>query len=126
MQPEQTWIASWVSSQQLTEPHNLPPAPGLPDSTLRQIVQLSLGGERLRVSFSNLFGNAPLTLKRARLAVSTGGSVIDPASDTALTFGLGTDTGATVQVEWPSGAKQSFPNVPANRKIVIEEGRGIR
>jgi lysophospholipase L1-like esterase len=86
MHLEQTWIASWVSSQQLTEPHNLPPAPGLPDSTLRQIVQLSLGGERLRVSFSNLFGNAPLTLKHARLAVSTGGSSIDPASDTALTF----------------------------------------
>ena len=86
MNSEMTWIGSWVSAQQLTEPHNLPPAPGLPNSTLRQIAQLSLGGERLRVSFSNLFGDAPLTLKRAQLAVSTGGSAIDPASDTALTF----------------------------------------
>jgi lysophospholipase L1-like esterase len=81
------WIASWVSAQQLTEPGNLPPAPGLANSTLRQIVQLSLGGDRLRISFSNLFGNAPLELRRAHVARSEGGSAIDPESGSELTFG---------------------------------------
>jgi lysophospholipase L1-like esterase len=80
------WIGSWVSAQQLTEPNNLPPAPGLADSTLRQIVQLSLGGERLRVSLSNLFGNTPLVISGAHVAASAGGSAIEPASDTTLTF----------------------------------------
>ncbi len=80
------WIGSWVSAQQLTEPHNLPPEPGLPHATLRQIIQLALGGERLRFSFSNEFGNAPLTLVRAHVALSAGGSAIAPHSDTRLTF----------------------------------------
>jgi hypothetical protein len=54
------------------------------------------------------------------------GSSYCSQSDLALTFGLGSDTSATIQVEWPSGTKQSFPNVPANRRIVIDEGKGIR
>jgi lysophospholipase L1-like esterase len=83
---EKAWIASWVSAQQLTEPHNLPPAPGLSNATLRQVIQLALGGERLRLRFSNEFGNAPLTLRRAGVALSKGGSAIEPQSNTALTF----------------------------------------
>ncbi len=54
------------------------------------------------------------------------GSSYCSQSDLAITFGLGAETSANVQVEWPSGARQSFANVPANRRIVIEEGRGIR
>jgi len=75
-----------VSSQQLTEPNNLPPAPGLANSTLRQMAQLSLGGERLRFSFSNQFGNAALTLTSAHVALAAGGGAIDPESDAPLTF----------------------------------------
>src|SRR5687768_9826177 len=33
------WIPAWVSAQQLTEPHNMPPAPGFAGAALRQIVQ---------------------------------------------------------------------------------------
>jgi lysophospholipase L1-like esterase len=50
------------------------------------MVQLSLGGERLRFSFSNQFGNAPLTLTSAHVALSLGGGAIDPASGAALSF----------------------------------------
>jgi hypothetical protein len=28
-------------------------------------------------------------------------------------------------VAWPSGAKESFRDVPANRLVVIQEGKGI-
>jgi lysophospholipase L1-like esterase len=80
------WVGSWVSAQQLTEPRNLPPAPGFPSSTLRQIAQLSLGGHSIRITFSNLYGNAPLSILRAHVARSAGGSAIDAASDTPLLF----------------------------------------
>ncbi len=54
------------------------------------------------------------------------GSTYASQSDLALTFGLGADTSVkTVQVEWPSGAKQSFSNVPANQFVTIDEARGI-
>ena len=33
-----------------------------PDATLRQLVHVSLGGARLRVRISNLYGTAPLTI----------------------------------------------------------------
>jgi lysophospholipase L1-like esterase len=83
---ELAWVGSWVSAQQLTEPKNLPPAPGFPSSTLRQIAQLSLGGKSLRITFSNLYGDAPLTLTSAHVARSAGGSAIELASDTPLLF----------------------------------------
>ena len=83
---EVNWVASWVSAQQLTEPGNLPPAPGLAGQTLRQVIQPTLGGSRLRVTFSNAYGEAPLTVSSAHVAAARVGSAIDPASGRALTF----------------------------------------
>ena len=80
------WVASWVAAQQLTEPHNLPPAPGLAGQTLRQMIQPSLGGRRLRVTLSNAFGDGDLTVDSVRVARSAGLAAIDPSSDRALTF----------------------------------------
>jgi hypothetical protein len=54
------------------------------------------------------------------------GSSYASQSDLALTFGLGQDTAVTsLQVEWPSGTKQKFANVPANRAIIVDEAKGI-
>jgi lysophospholipase L1-like esterase len=83
---KECWIGTWVSGQQLTEPHNNPPAPGLSNNTLRQVVHVTLGGSKLRVQFSNAYGSSPVTIKAAHLAVSKGGSAIDPGTDKALTF----------------------------------------
>jgi hypothetical protein len=59
------WVGTWASAPQLTEPSNLPPAPGFADTTLRQIVHVSIGGKQLRVRFSNAFGTKPLTITSA-------------------------------------------------------------
>jgi lysophospholipase L1-like esterase len=80
------WVGTWGTSPQLTEPRNLPPAPGLASNTLRQIVQVSIGGEKLRVRFSNDFGTNPVTMTSVHLALSAGGSAIETSSDQALTF----------------------------------------
>ncbi|HWF08364.1 MAG TPA: CRTAC1 family protein [Bryobacteraceae bacterium] len=54
------------------------------------------------------------------------GSSYASQSDLALTFGLGQDATVTaLQVEWPSGIKQRFSNVAANRAIVVDESKGI-
>ena len=83
---ESIWIPTWVSSQQLTEPHNLPPEPGLSGCTLRQIVRPTLRGTRVRVVFSNEYGNAPLTIEAAHIAQSTGDASIDSGSQAQLLF----------------------------------------
>jgi hypothetical protein len=53
------------------------------------------------------------------------GSSYCSQSDLALTFGLGKDPKATLDVEWPSGQKQRLADVPANQFITVEEGKGI-
>jgi lysophospholipase L1-like esterase len=84
---ESAWVGTWGTAPQLTEPNNMPPAPGLSGSTLRQIAQVAIGGRLLRARFSNAFGDGPLTLRAVHVAASEGGSAVDPSTGRALTFG---------------------------------------
>jgi lysophospholipase L1-like esterase len=86
--PEATaWIGTWRTAPQLVEPRNLPPVPGLSNNTLRQVVRISLGGDSLRVRFSNEFSTSSVTLNVVHIAASAGSSAIDPDTDRALKFG---------------------------------------
>ena len=80
------WVGTWSSAPQLTEPANLPPPPGLTGNTLRQIVQVSIGGKKLRARFSNAFGDGPMAINAAHIALSAEGSAIKTGSDRALSF----------------------------------------
>jgi enediyne biosynthesis protein E4 len=54
------------------------------------------------------------------------GSSYCSQSDLALTFGLGQDTSVSaVEIEWPSGTKQRFTNLPVNQFVTIDETRGV-
>lgn len=80
------WIGTWDPSQQLVEPRNMPPQPGLSQNTLRQVVYVTLGGDSLRMRFSNKFGTTPITLNEVHIAVSADSSAIIPNTDKALSF----------------------------------------
>ncbi|HEY3761087.1 MAG TPA: SGNH/GDSL hydrolase family protein [Verrucomicrobiae bacterium] len=80
------WVGTWGCSPQLTEYRNMPPPPGLDSNTLRQVVQVSIGGNKLRVQFSNVFGTNAVTLTAAHIALSAGAAAIQTNSDTPLTF----------------------------------------
>ncbi|RZA34732.1 MAG: SGNH/GDSL hydrolase family protein, partial [Lysobacteraceae bacterium] len=100
-QPAASWVASWGTAQMVPgAEHELAPAQWR-DATLRQVVRVSLGGERLRVRFSNAFGTEPLVLAGASVAVSRGPgrSAIDAASSRALRFG------GAASVSIPAGAE---------------------
>ena len=73
MAKDQVWTGSWATASQLVEPNNMPPAPGLANNTIRQIIRVSLGGKSIRLQFTNLFSKSPLTLKSVGIAVSKGG-----------------------------------------------------
>ena len=83
---EPGWVGTWATSQQLVEPANLPPSPGLTGNTLRQVVHGSLGARRLRVRLSNVFGDGPLAISGAAIAPSLGESRIDSAQHRMLSF----------------------------------------
>ena len=90
------WVDTWVSMPQLTEPGNLPPPPFtgtnvvLADSTVRQTVRISVGGQHLRLRISNAFGGAALPITAVSVALPAGGqagvSAIEPGSTRAVTF----------------------------------------
>lgn len=82
------WIASWSAAQQVPEQQNALPYEAMQNATLRQIVHLSAGGSAVRVHLSNAFGQAPLHLRAAHvaLAASPASPAIVPKTDHALTF----------------------------------------
>jgi lysophospholipase L1-like esterase len=76
-----SWVGTWSASPQ--------PA-GVPiqfnGQTVRQIVHTSLGGDGVRVRFSNAYGTSALVIGAAHVALSAGGASIVQITDRALTF----------------------------------------
>jgi lysophospholipase L1-like esterase len=97
---EPIWVGTWSTGPQLTEPANNPPAPGLSNNTLRQKMFTTLSGGRVRVLFSNEFGNGPVTFQAVHIASAGAAAAIDAATDRALLFG------GNPSVTIPQGATQ--------------------
>ena len=85
------WVATWATSPQpwwdadFFVPIQVPRS--LRDQTVRQIARVSLGGSRVRVEFSNEYGQDPLVIGAAHVALAGDGSAILAGSDRPLTFG---------------------------------------
>ena len=83
------WVGTWGTAPQLVERHNNPPAPGLTNNSLRQIVQVSIGGKKVRLKLTNEFSTEPTEIKAIELSIaktSGSSSEIDEASTVSLTF----------------------------------------
>jgi len=94
-----------------------PPIYGAADTTLREIVHISIGGSTVRVVFTNEFGTEPLTIGAAHIAVSQGGSTINLVSAAGLTF-----SGRTAVTIPPGALMVSDPadvKVPAGSDLAI-------
>ena len=83
---EDKWVGTWATALQQVEESNMPPEPGLSNNTLRQVVRVSLGGNRIRVKFSNEYGNSELTLNLVQIAVSSGKGKVKSGTEKLLTF----------------------------------------
>ncbi len=59
-------------------------------------------------------------------AMVRSGSSYCSQSQMAPTFGLGPDKVVqSLEIDWPSGVKQHFANVPVNQVVTVDESRGI-
>ena len=106
------WVGTWGTAPQLVERHNNPPSPGLANNSLRQIVQVSIGGKRVRLKLTNEFSQEATEIRAVELAIAkTAGSSseIDEKSTVSLTF----DGKASVEI--PAGGK--VVSDPVNFKI---------
>lgn len=88
---EPSWITTWMASPQRVWDANGPLPTNVPetlnDTTVRQILRVSLGGERLRVVVSNAYGERPLIIGAASVAKSDDAAAVDPETLQRLTFG---------------------------------------
>jgi lysophospholipase L1-like esterase len=121
------WVNTWAAMPQLTEPGNMPPAPFtqdkavLVDSTLRQTVRVTVGGERIRLRFSNAFGGAPLPLTSVSVARPAGGragtAAIEPGSARPVTF---QGSGSTIVPAGAQAVSDPLPfRVPAGSNLTV-------
>ena len=86
------WVASWAMA-----PAARPPDPqgsnvqidaslDLANRTLRQMVRLSVGGSRMRVAVSNVFGTAPLRIGAATIAMQGREATLFPGTTRIISF----------------------------------------
>lgn len=116
---QRTWVATWTASPQPVWPASFPVAIGLPrqlwNQTLRQTARISIGGERVRIVLSNAYGDQPLVVGAAELALARSPAAIVAGSGHALRFdgqrGTVIPPGAIVvsdPLAWPVAALASL------------------
>ena len=114
------WVGTWGTAPQLVEPHNNPPAPGLSNNSLREIVQVSIGGKTVRLKLTNEFSQQPTEIKAIELAVAkTAGSSYEVDEQTTVSLTFGGQPGVTM----PAGGH--VVSDPVNFKIANRENVAI-
>ncbi|WP_375289892.1 SGNH/GDSL hydrolase family protein [Qipengyuania sp.] len=85
----ETFVRSWAVA--MHEPVSDPRAalPDVTDHTIRQIVRVSSGGERMRIVLSNLENAAPLDIGHVEIALAAPDGSIVPGSSRTVTFSGG-------------------------------------
>jgi lysophospholipase L1-like esterase len=78
------WIGTWGAAAQSPFPSSVL---SVRNRTLRLITHTSVGGARIRIKVSNIFGDQPLSIGSAHIARRMFGAEINPATDRTLTFG---------------------------------------
>ncbi|MFF7100170.1 SGNH/GDSL hydrolase family protein [Streptomyces nigra] len=81
------WVGAWSASPVGAEPGT--EVEGLVGRSLRNVVHVDVGGTSARITLSNLYGQSPLTITHASMAVAAGTGTAVAVVDTMrrLTFG---------------------------------------
>ena len=99
-EPTLEWVGSWATGQQLVEERNELPEGFTDDVTIHQTVHPTLAGERIRVRFSNEFGDGPLEIESVTVADATAAGSIETEEDSAVYLTFSGAPGVTI----PQGA----------------------
>jgi lysophospholipase L1-like esterase len=82
------WVGSWgavpLPPSEAFGP--FPATPSFEDRTIRQIVRLSAGGEQLRLRLTNEYGERPLEIGAARVAIAAADGELRSRSQRTVTF----------------------------------------
>ncbi len=83
------WVATWATSPEplvSSQSGFNPPSAGLANNSVRQELRVSIGGDTLRMRFSNEYTNVPVKINGVNIAVSTAAGVIDTTTIKSFQF----------------------------------------
>ncbi|MEV5704141.1 SGNH/GDSL hydrolase family protein [Actinoallomurus sp. NPDC052274] len=89
--PIGSWSESWGAAMQRPTPGTEDNGPnwsmkGFADQSVRQVIRLSGGGDRVRIRLSNVYGIKPLKIAGAAVGTSAGGAKVWPGTTKTLKF----------------------------------------
>lgn len=93
--PATTEVVTWGAS-----PFRIDDPPPMADRTVRNLVHTSLGGREVRISLSNVYGTAPVTLDSVHVGLQDDGAAVVPGTNRRVTF-----DGGSTSVTVPPGEK---------------------
>ncbi|WP_371548897.1 SGNH/GDSL hydrolase family protein [Streptomyces sp. NBC_00554] len=100
------WVGAWSASPARAEPGT--ETNGMAGRSVRNIVHTSAGGTSARITLSNLFGQQPLTITHATIAVAETANSAAAKADTMTRLTFGGSTSVTI----PSGQQVMSDAVP--------------
>ncbi|GAA2615831.1 SGNH/GDSL hydrolase family protein [Streptomyces axinellae] len=101
------WVGSWSASPAAAEPNS---RDGFTNMSIRNVVHTSVGGTGARIQLSNLFGNRPLTISHATVALAAAPSNPTAAAGTMRRLTFGNKTAVTI----PAGGEVTSDAVRLN------------
>ena len=88
------WVGSWgaapIPPREAFGPR--PATPSFDNETIRQVMRLSVGGERLRLRLTNEYGPMPLDIGAAQIAILDSDGMPVSGTERVVTFGGNTST----------------------------------
>ncbi len=87
---EAGWYATWGTAMYDASADETPINPALKENTVRQQIRVSIGGDKIKLTFSNLRGDIPLVIESVHIAKMPNAGAdnsIDVSTDTVVTFG---------------------------------------
>lgn len=88
------WFTAWGTAMLTATVDETPIDPSLKENTCRQQVRVSIGGDKIRITLSNEYGDIPLNIESVHIAhlVNNSSSAIDTSTDTVITFNGGSES----------------------------------
>lgn len=86
VQAQTKWTATWATAIEAPLAESDMPKTTLAGNTLRQVIHVSIGGEKLRLQLSNEKSQQPVEIKSVYIADTGGDKEISPKTTTYLTF----------------------------------------
>ncbi|MFE0509747.1 SGNH/GDSL hydrolase family protein [Streptomyces sp. NPDC058964] len=112
-----TWVSSWSASPAGAEPGT--ETDGLAGRSVRNVVHASVGGKGARITLSNLYGQSPLTITHASMAVAAGDNTAAAAADTMRRLTFGGNTSVVIPAGGQVLSDAVRVNIPHDTDVLV-------